>query len=105
MKKADFGRRFWAVAIDHLLSLGVFWILYETVLVSQWNGHTVGKKVMGIRVIRKNGEKVDWVKAFVRSISKILSGMFFFLGYLWMLWDEDSQTWHDKLAETVVVRD
>ncbi len=105
MKKADFGQRFVATVIDHLLSLGVFWILYETLLVSQWNGYTVGKKVMGIRVASKKGGKVDWVTAFVRSVSKILSGMFFGLGYLWMLWDEDSQTWHDKLAETLVVRD
>ncbi len=25
------------------------------------------------------------------------------LGYLWMLWDPEKQTWHDKLATTVVV--
>jgi uncharacterized RDD family membrane protein YckC len=105
MNKADFWQRFWAATIDHLLCLGLFWIIYETILVSQWNGYTVGKKIMGIRVVSLKGGKVDWVRAFVRSVSKILSGMFFFLGYFWMLWDEDSQTWHDKLAETIVVRD
>jgi uncharacterized RDD family membrane protein YckC len=105
MNKAGFWRRFLAAFIDHLLSLGVFWILYETILVSQWNGYTVGKKLMGIRVVSRKGGKVDWVLAFVRSVGKILSGMFFCLGYLWMLWDEDSQTWHDKLADTVVVKE
>ncbi len=104
MKKASFFQRLLATAIDHLLCLGLFWILYETILVSQWGGYTVGKKIMGIRVVSKKGGKVDWVKAFVRSVSKILSGLFFFLGYLWMLWDENSQTWHDKLAETYVVQ-
>lgn len=89
--------------IDHLLSLGFFWIVYETILVSQWDGYTVGKKIMGIRVVSQNGGKIDWVRAFVRSVSKVLSGMFFCLGYLWMLWDDKSQTWHDKLAETYVV--
>ncbi len=105
MKKAGFGRRLAAVVIDHLLSLGVFWILYETILVSQWDGYTVGKKIMGVRVVSANRGKIDWVRALVRSVSKILSGLLFGLGYLWMLWDERSQTWHDKLAETYVVRD
>lgn len=103
MKKADFFQRLVAVVIDHFLSLGIFWIVYETILVSQWDGYTVGKKIMGIRVVSQNGKKVDWVRAFVRSVSKILSS-FLLLGYLWMLWDEDSQTWHDKLAETYVVQ-
>ena len=104
MKKADFFQRLLATLIDHLLCLGVFWILYETILVSQWDGYTVGKKIMGIRVVSANPEKVDWVRALVRSVSKILSS-FLLLGYLWMLVDEDSQTWHDKLAETYVVQD
>lgn len=103
MKKAGFFQRLMAALIDHALSLVVFWIIYETILVSQWNGYTVGKKIMGIRVVSQNGGPVDWVKAFVRSISKVLSGMFLGMGYLWMLWDENSQTWHDKLAETYVV--
>jgi uncharacterized RDD family membrane protein YckC len=25
------------------------------------------------------------------------------LGYLWMLWDKERQTWHDKFANSVVV--
>ena len=50
-----------------------------------------------------SGTQVDVVMAFIRSISKILSGVVFYLGFLWMLWDEKSQTWHDKLAETNVV--
>jgi uncharacterized RDD family membrane protein YckC len=27
----------------------------------------------------------------------------FLLGYLWMLWDSEKQTWHDKAANAVVV--
>ncbi len=102
MNKAGFWRRFFAVFIDHIFSLGVFIILYETVLISQWGGHTIGKKIMGIRVVSVDGKQIGWVEAFVRSISKILS-YFLFLGFLWMLWDENSQTWHDKIAETYVV--
>ncbi|MFM8387932.1 MAG: RDD family protein, partial [Actinomycetota bacterium] len=26
----------------------------------------------------------------------------FLLGYLWMLWDSEKQTWHDKMVSSVV---
>lgn len=114
MKKANFIQRFVAVLIDGVLFaaiglvsrnsyFGLASILYETILISQWNGYTVGKKAMGIRVVGASGGKVDILHAFIRSIGKILSGVVFLLGYLWMLWDGNSQTWHDKLAETYVV--
>ncbi len=119
MKKANFFRRFLAVIIDWILfgllgivpleaalkggALGAVSILYETLLISQWNGYTVGKKIMGIQVVNVSGGQVDMLHAFIRSISKLLSWFFLLFGYLWMLWDDKSQTWHDKLAETYVV--
>jgi uncharacterized RDD family membrane protein YckC len=124
MNKAGFWSRFFAAFIDGLiiapfiyglilvgfgaaLQNGVpygFSIIYETVLLSQWNGQTIGKKVLGIRVTTTSGGSLNWLKAFIRSISKILSGIVFCLGYLWMLWDGESQTWHDKIADTLVVK-
>ncbi len=113
MTKASFFKRFMALLIDQLLFGAVFfWVffgipvlflVYETILVSQWNGQTIGKKIMGIRVVKTDGSSVDWVKAFVRSLCRYLSSLALLLGYFWMLWDKDSQTWHDKLAETDVV--
>ena len=102
MNKAGFWRRFFAVFIDHIFSFGVFIIIYETILISQWGGYTIGKKIMGIRVVSIDRKPIGLVEAFVRSISKILS-YFLFLGFLWMLWDNKSQTWHDKIADTYVV--
>jgi uncharacterized RDD family membrane protein YckC len=114
MKKAPFWKRFLAVFIDGLLFCGLFFvfrnpgfqflsIVYETILLSQWGGYTIGKKVMGIKVVTTSGGSLDWLKAFIRSISKILSALPLCLGYFWMLWDGNSQTWHDKIADTVVV--
>lgn len=104
MSKAGFWRRFFAVLIDHIFSFGVFIFIYETVLISQWGGYTIGKKIMGIRVVSVEGKQIGWVEAFVRAVSKILS-YFLFLGFFWMLWDPESQTWHDKIADTYVVED
>jgi len=115
MRKASFFQRFLAVVIDDVIfwaigfglhneSFMVLAVLYETILVSQWGGHTLGKKVMGIRVVSASGGQVDLLKAFIRSLGKVLSTIVFFLGFVWMLWDKNSQTWHDKLAETNVVQ-
>ena len=114
MKKAGFLKRFVAAFIDGLLFGGVglalqnnafscLGIVYETILISQWNGQTIGKKIMGIKVVSTSGGKLDWLKAFIRAISKILSTIPLGLGYFWMLWDDKSQTWHDKIADTIVV--
>jgi uncharacterized RDD family membrane protein YckC len=114
MKKASLFKRFLAVFIDGLLfgflfivfrnpAFNVLFLVYETILVSRWDGYTIGKKIIGIQVVTTSGGKVDWVKAFIRSISRILSGLPLGLGYLWALWDAKSQTWHDKIADTLVV--
>ena len=67
-------------------------------------GQTVGKLAMGIRVIRfDNGGPLGWGTAIIRNLARIISGLVCYLGYLWMLWDPEKQTWHDKIAGTVVV--
>jgi uncharacterized RDD family membrane protein YckC len=68
-------------------------------------GATPGKRVCGIRVYDINGApQIGYGRAFVRWLIKsFISGSLFCLGYLWMLWDREKQTWHDKIANTVVV--
>lgn len=69
-------------------------------------GQTPGKMALGIKVVKVDGGSVPgFGSAFLREvIGKLLSGLLFALGYLWMLWDNKKQTWHDKISGTVVVR-
>jgi uncharacterized RDD family membrane protein YckC len=68
------------------------------------SGQTVGKKAMSIRVVDlATGGPLGYGKAGLRYVGKIISGIPCYLGYLWMLWDQDQQTWHDKIATTTVV--
>jgi uncharacterized RDD family membrane protein YckC len=68
------------------------------------SGQTVGKKTMGIRVVGfRDGASIGYARAALRYVGSILSGIACLLGYLWMLWDAEKQTWHDKIADTVVV--
>jgi uncharacterized RDD family membrane protein YckC len=67
-------------------------------------GQTLGKRAMGIRVIDfDNGGPIGYGRAFVRWIGRIVSAIPCGLGYFWMLWDKQKQTWHDKFAKAVVV--
>jgi uncharacterized RDD family membrane protein YckC len=59
---------------------------------------------MRIRVVSiDDGTPIGSQRAFVRSLARILSIIPLYLGYLWMLWSPEHQTWHDKIASAVVV--
>jgi uncharacterized RDD family membrane protein YckC len=67
-------------------------------------GQTLGKKALGIRVIdAKTGGPIGFGRALIRYFGRILSSLPLLLGYFWMLWDGERQTWHDKLATAYVV--
>lgn len=76
---------------------------YNLFFMTRFNGQTPGKMMLGLRAVKKNGARFTFVDALLRNvIGYTLSGMFL-LGYLWALFDRESQTWHDKLAGTVVI--
>ena len=40
----------------------------------------------------------------VRSLASCFSFIVFFLGFFWAGWDKEKQSWHDKIAGTIVVQ-
>ncbi len=69
------------------------------------SGQTLGKKMVGIRVVDDTGNPPGWGKAILRqTIGFWIEGIFFSIGLLWPLWDDKKQTWHDKIANTYVVQ-
>ncbi|MBI4389586.1 MAG: RDD family protein [Nitrospinae bacterium] len=83
--------------------LTVLWGLYFTCFLGV-DGQTPGKKLLGVRVVRVDGEPMDYKTAFNRFAGYSVSGSVFFLGFIWALFDRNQQTWHDKMAHTIVVR-
>ena len=59
---------------------------------------------MNIKVARTDGAPLTIGTGVVRYIGFLLSTVVIFLGVLWVLWDPNKQGWHDKIANTVVVR-
>ncbi|WP_372593265.1 RDD family protein [Actinotalea sp.] len=91
-----------AVAVGGLLSFAL-WIWNRGVK-QGGTGQSVGKKVLGIRLLKEaDGQPVGVGMALVRDIVHIVDG-FFYLGYLWPLWDAKKQTFADKILTTLVVK-
>jgi uncharacterized RDD family membrane protein YckC len=68
------------------------------------SGQTVGKRIMNIRIVdADSGGPIGYGRATLRHFAKILSAIPCALGYFWMLWDPNKQTWHDKICNDVVV--
>jgi uncharacterized RDD family membrane protein YckC len=121
--RAGFWRRFAAALIDGIIVGVIYGILtailggaaayglailvsgaYFTYFEGSENGQTPGKMALGIRVIDFGaGGSIGYGRAFIRWIGRIVSYLPILLGYLWMLWDNERQTWHDKFANAVVV--
>jgi len=64
---------------------------------------TIGKRVLGIRVRLEDGGDLGYGVATLRFLASPLSWMWL-LGVLWPLWDDKKQSFHDKIALTVVVK-
>jgi uncharacterized RDD family membrane protein YckC len=85
-----------AAGVYTLISFGydiAFWTLA---------GQTPGKRLMGVRVVRTDGQRLRFGGALLRRLGYLLSGLLY-LGFLWVLMDNRRQGWHDKLARTIVV--
>lgn len=65
---------------------------------------TIGGSIMGLKVVRLDGRAIDWSTAIVRALGCFLSLVVGFLGFIWVVFDRQQQSWHDKIAGTTVVR-
>jgi uncharacterized RDD family membrane protein YckC len=66
-------------------------------------GQTPGKRLLGLLVIQQDGQRLSVGRAFVRVLCYWVSALPLFLGFLWILIDDEREGWHDKLARTYVV--
>lgn len=81
----------------------LFWLTYHIVMWS-WKGTTIGGIVLGLKLIRTDGQPLGYPVAIVRGLSSIFSALPLCLGFLWVAWDKDRQSWHDKIAGTTIIK-
>ena len=76
---------------------------YFTLLESSGMQATVGKLLLGIKVVDLSGKRISFARATVRFFAKILSGQVLLIGYFMAAFSQRKQTLHDLLAGTLVV--
>ena len=90
---------------SNLTSLGQLVVLgiYAT-LMTVYFGGTIGKRVMNLRVVNLDGSRPTANTLALRYIIGYpISGVFILLGFIWAIFDNQKQAWHDKIANTYVV--
>lgn len=94
------------ININFLLNLAPFYFpLYNLIALVIFRT-TLGKRLIKIKITSSSGEEPTITQIILReTIGKMISGSFLSLGYLWALWDPNKQTWHDKIAGTLVIKD
>lgn len=81
----------------------LLYIAYFTLMESSKKQGTVGKIIMKIKVVNEKFERLTLVNALGRSVSRIISGIIFGIGYLMVLFNKDKKALHDMIARTYVV--
>ncbi len=79
-------------------------ILYFALMQSSKLQATVGKLALGLKVTDAKGGRIDLVKAIIREIGKIVSGIILMIGYIMAGFTEKKQALHDMIASTLVVK-
>ncbi|MEY4157554.1 MAG: hypothetical protein RL743_49, partial [Actinomycetota bacterium] len=83
-------------------------VVFALVLPIRWIAKTgagpVSRKLRVRVVCRRTMLPIGTGRSVGRLVGSFVSGWFFYLGYLWMLWDSEKQTWHDKMVSSVVIR-
>jgi uncharacterized RDD family membrane protein YckC len=89
-----------------VIALGIMGVLLIYCRSLGRTGQTFGRGIVGVHVVDAiDGTPIGFPRALGRTLfATVISTALCDLGYLWMLWDENQQTWHDKVARTVVVR-
>lgn len=96
----------WVAALLSLLAFVFFWgyyIFFELI----WNGQSPGKRLVGLRVVRRDGTPVTLFEVLIRNLLRVIdllpSG--YGVGLVTMFIDSKSRRLGDMAAGTLVVHD
>jgi uncharacterized RDD family membrane protein YckC len=82
---------FFTFAFVYLQYFGLFTI---------FGGSTPGMLVCGLQVSSFTGDQPTPRQYLLRAVGYMLSAGTCFLGFLWVIWDEEALTWHDRISRT-----
>jgi len=84
--------------------VGLIAIAYYVVMETMY-GATVGKMVLGLKVVKQDGSALDWQTSIIRTLLRIVDGFLVYLVGAILVWTSPTnQRLGDKVAKTLVVK-
>ncbi|MBM7643958.1 putative RDD family membrane protein YckC [Scopulibacillus daqui] len=98
-------------ALTETASIGIIFIiiayigaiLYQVVLPATQLQGTLGKYILGLKIIHQNGNRIGIGRSICRSLSCTLSGMILYIGYMMAGFTKEKTALHDMICSTYVV--
>jgi uncharacterized RDD family membrane protein YckC len=86
--------------------VNLFLLLTYLTIMWNWKQTTVGMIVFRLKIFRtdNSNSRFTFDVTLIRALGLLLSIVPLGLGFLWIIWDEQKQGWHDKIAGTMVYR-
>jgi uncharacterized RDD family membrane protein YckC len=97
---ANLPQRFSDIGLIYML---VVHGLYFTTLESSAGQATIGKKLLGLKVVDKYGDRINFATALYRYLFKHVSAYTLMIGFFIAAFSPKRQALHDKAADTLVV--
>ena len=96
----------WGIS-DPICLVFLFVIFAYLILMEAYLGRTIGKRIMGMRVVDGSGEKIGLSKSIIRNILRLVDGLpaFNVLGIILIATSQREQRFGDRIAKTYVVND
>lgn len=99
---AGAGNEFLILGLNYGVGL-LLGIAYTTLFLGAFAA-TPGKMACGLKIVRPDGGRVTYMRAFARHFAEMLSGLILFIGYIMAAFDDEKRALHDHICDTRVVR-
>jgi uncharacterized RDD family membrane protein YckC len=75
------------------------------IIMEATQGATIGKKLVGLRVVKEDGSPISWNESIIRNLLRIVDSLFVYLVGAILVWNSPTrQRLGDRVAKTVVIR-
>lgn len=91
----------WYVAVS-TAAAALLLTLTNRLLVPAATGFSLGRALMGVRVVTHDGSRVGPVRLLLRDVAHLADTATFLVGWCWPLWDRRRRTFADLLLRTEV---
>ncbi|MEQ1920014.1 MAG: RDD family protein [Elusimicrobiota bacterium] len=90
---------------EHLALIGAAWVtaVFAYQLIGNLNGCTIGKRLLGLRVIARDGGPPGFSRSLIRAMVWLVGSTAGSFGFFVALFNRENRTLHDYASGTVVI--